>query len=123
MRLENLIGFQLVNLDDEQMIVQKDSKVYTLQFICEDGDCCGFSNVSNTLFIDTVNAKENPIITNIEYDSTNDDSDIVKITLFGEIKKLAQIEAEAGSGSGWCYGATVTVECKPLEIDETLASW
>jgi hypothetical protein len=123
MRLKNLVGFQLISLDNEQMVVQKDSKVYSLNFMCDEGDCCGYSNIFNTLFIDTNDIKENPIITNIEYSSTNDDYDTIKITLFGGMKKLAQIEAEAGSGSGWCYGATVTVECQPLEMSETLVSW
>lgn len=125
MKLSKLIGFQLVDLSDEVMVVQKDSTVYAIEFNHDEGDCCGFTNVHNTLLFDKNDSKENPVITNIErIDSgAGGDCDSITLTLFGGYKPLAKISAEASSGSGWCYGATVTVNCKPLQIDECLASW
>lgn len=126
MELKDLVGFQLVELNDDTMVVKKDNNVYTIDFNRDEGDCCGYTEVENNLLFDKNNTKSNPIITKIETESDTDeygDYDVINITLFGEYKPMATIRAEAGSGSGWCYGASVTVECKPLQLEETIVSW
>ena len=128
MKFNNLVGFQLVDLNDDVMIVKKEDKTYALEFDCDYGSCCGYAQIKNSLLIDESVITRNPVITKIENKSSrNNDSDYyednVLITLFGEYKPIAEIEARAGSGSGWHYGAAVTVMCKPLEIDEEIISW
>jgi hypothetical protein len=118
-----LIGAQILNVDNNCILVKKGEEVYKLEIISDDGDCCGYADFTTNLLY-TPNDLRNPVITNVsredaEYD--NQDSSI--ITFFGESKPLATIESNAGSGSGWGYGACVSLHCKALGIDETLASW
>jgi len=128
MEFNELVGFQLVDLNDESMIVRKGDQGYIIDFECDGGDCCGYAQIKNSLLIDESEITRNPVITKVENKSSrNNDFDYyednVLITLFGEYKPIAEIEARAGSGSGWNYGAAVTVRCKPLEIDEEIVSW
>lgn len=126
MELKDLVGYQVVNIDNEQMTVSKDGKSYTINFKCDYGDCCGYSDITNTLLFNPQSPKENPVIIRVESSDTeseNGDEASIRITLFGEYKPLAKIEANAGSGSGWCYGATVTAICKSLNLDETIIMW
>ena len=132
MTLNDLVGFQLVDLNEDIMTVKKDGKTYTLEFECDSGDYCGFAEVTNTLLYDKSDTKRNPVITKIkrECGSDKDDdywddfySDSVSVTFFGESAPIANIEATAGSGSGWHYGAAVTVVCSPLQLEEEIVSW
>lgn len=124
MKLNDLVGFQLVELNNEQMKVRKNNELYTIDFDCYEGDCCGYSSVDANLLIDKADLSRNPIITKIVNNENEDgSSESVLITLFGEYKPIAEISAVAGSGSGWGYGAAVTLKCKPLEIDEGIVSW
>lgn len=47
----------------------------------------------------------------------------LRITFFGLAKKLAMIESYSSSGSGWEYGATVTLVCKETGAEATVTSW
>lgn len=124
-----LIGSQLISIDDNKIVVQKDNQLYTIT-ICKDyGDCCGYNVVKTTLLVDLEDTKNNPIITNIECGgdvSIEGDviyGDCTKITFFGLDKDLATLEAASYSGSGWEYGACVTLICKELKINETISQW
>jgi hypothetical protein len=120
---EKLIGSQIVNVGDDYIEVKKDDEFFKLEIISDDGDCCGFAEFTTNLLY-SQNDLRNPIITNVtKEDDGNSYGDSSVITFFGESKPLATIESNAGSGSGWEYGAYVSLECKLLDIDETLASW
>lgn len=120
---EGMIGSRLINITDECMIFEKDGADFVAYFDTCDGDCCGYADIKNTLLFDN-SSEINPIITKIEKDDTGSSyHDACKITLFGMDKAIATIEAEAGSGSGYCYGACVTVECKGLDLHEDICSW
>lgn len=122
--LEKLIGAQILTVNNDSIEVELGEKSYVLEILTDDGDCCGYTNFT-TKILYSENDIRNPIITNVSKEYV--DSEIVEeisiITFYGESKPLATIESEAGSGSGWHYGACVTLRCKALNIDEELASW
>ncbi|WP_102273205.1 hypothetical protein [Cytobacillus massiliigabonensis] len=120
---EKLIGAQIVNVGDECIEVKIGAEVFKLEITSDDGDCCGFADFTTKLLY-LPNDLRNPVITNVtREDSESYDDDSSVITFFGESKPLATIESNAGSGSGWGYGAFVSLRCNALDIDETLASW
>lgn len=125
MELKDLIGFQLIGIDDVQMTVSDGSNTYEIMFDCDGGDCCGYAEITNTLLFSPDNTKANPVIMKVEHrrGEPEYDEDNILITFFGEYKPLAKIDAKAGSGSGWEYGASVTATCKSLGIDEEIAVW
>lgn len=124
MEIKDLIGYQIVELYDTEMTVRKDTSTFTIEFDCDHGDCCGFADITNTLFFDPKNSKENPVITKVEFSGDEEyGSRNALITFFGGYLPIAKIEANAGSGSGWMYGATVTAKCKPLNMDEEIVGW
>lgn len=120
--MDGLVGFTLEDINDEGMVVSKNGKHYQLFFNTDGNDCCGYATISTKLLID---GKNNPVITKVEYLNSDDDEEgsYLHITFFGLDKAIAEVEATAYSGSGWCYGANATVHCKPLGLDETLACW
>lgn len=130
MTVKDLVGFQLVELDDEKMLVRKDGKTYMIKFDTDDGDCCGYAEVEAKLFVEN-GSPQNPVITNVKYveedlsdgDWSDGGGNNIVITLFGELGITGQIESVCGSGSGWQYGATVTLECDELDIREVICSW
>ena len=124
MMLDKLVGAQVVRINGSSIEVKLGDKIHVLEIVVDEGDCCGFANFDMTLFY-AEDDERNPIITNIEIESDNDgyNKETAIITFYGENKKIASIEAEAGSRSGWAYGACVTLRCKTLDIDETLAKW
>lgn len=125
MELKDLIGYKLEKINDEEIIVSKENQLYTLKFEENEGDCCGYNKLETNLLIDE---KNKPIITNVKYkdisgETTFGDDDTIEITFFGENKEIAKIKSMSSSGSGWCYGACVTIKCKELNINETLSEW
>lgn len=125
MTIKDLVGFQLVGMNDECIVVSKGDKVYTIEFECDEGDCCGYYRLNTALHFDPNETKNNPVITDVVEEVSDDGyyNDCVNIHFFGVNKKLATIEAEAGSGSGWAYGAFVAVKCKALKLEHTIAEW
>ena len=121
---ENLIGAQIVSMDESSIKIKINEEIHVLEILSDGGDCCGYANFKANLLYAEGNIR-NPIITNVELNHTEDgyDSDCSVFTFYGENKELATIESEAGSGSGWSYGAVVTLRCKTLGINEDLASW
>lgn len=114
----------MVDLDNTKMSVEKDRYIYSIEFDGDEGDCCGYYDIENNLLFDKDHIDNNPVITNIEEEcGERDCCEQIKITLFGEYKPIVIISAEAGSGSGWQYGAIVRVKCKPLEIEDVLVNY
>ncbi|MBX0320106.1 hypothetical protein [Shouchella clausii] len=121
--LEKLIGAQILSVDNNYIEVKKGDEVFKLEIISDDGGCCGYADFTTNLLY-SPNDLRNPVITNVaREDGKVDYQDSSTITFFGESKPLATIESNAGSGSGWGYGAFVSLHCRALDIDETLASW
>ncbi|MEN2468130.1 hypothetical protein [Ornithinibacillus sp. JPR2-1] len=121
--LENLIGAQILSVGETYIEVKKGEQVYKLEVLSDYGGCCGYANFTTKLLY-SPNDLRNPVITSVARKDNGDDyEDSSIITFFGESKPLATIESEAGSGSGWHYGACVTLHCKALDINEDLASW
>lgn len=129
MKIKDLIGYQLVQIDDDKIIIKKDDKLYVLKIEEDYGGCCGYTEIKTHLLIDENEIEKNPIITNIEYENTNKeqvtwfDGNSIRITFYGNDKQLANVESLSSSGSGWCYGACVTIKCKELNIDEIITEW
>jgi hypothetical protein len=124
MTTKDLVGFQIVSIDDSKVVVRKDNKTYELLIKEYDCGCCGYNVLETKLLISDDELNKNPIITRVERKCHEGDHDgeCCKITFFGSSKPLASIDSESNSGSGWCYGASVSLVCKALELDETLTS-
>ncbi len=121
--LEDLVGFQLMDLTDDKILVRSpDGKIYTLFIEDDGGDCCGFNDITTTLKIER-NSETNPIITKVSVDNKESNGDYGYVTFYGDSKTLGTIETYSFSGSGWGYGANVTVRCSPLSLLEILSSW
>lgn len=124
MKLNDLVGFQLVNINRTEIIVEKDDVTYKLAIKGDSGDCCGYNDIDTTLLISEDELSRNPVITNIELEDSDGYSESkCKVTFYGEYKPMAVIDSLSSSGSGWCYGACVTSECKALDLDCTITAW
>ena len=125
MTCKDLIGFQLVSIDNDKIVVRKGNHEHTL-YINEDyGDCCGYNEITTKLLISETELHRNPVITNVEITKESGEYDGAsgKIAFFGEYKPMAEVESYSSSGSGWQYGACVWIECEALEINEEISSW
>lgn len=124
---DKLIGMQLMSWDEAEntLIVKKGEEYFKLVFDDSDeGDCCGYNSLFVELFVSESELSRNPVIVKCEAKREDcDNSDHMKLTFFGEAKKIMTIDSDSGSGSGWCYGACVTVECVGLGINEVITSW
>ena len=124
--LEELFGAQLLEIDtmnDEFSVRLQNGDVRHYEIIEDEGDCCGF-NEFGILLIDKEEFGRNPIITNITEERSDDrDSDVLKLTFFGEHKAIAEINSLSSSGSGWCYGACVTLRCRETSEEYGLTSY
>lgn len=122
MQLNDLVGFKLVRLDETGFTIQKGDVRLFVRFDRSDGDCCGFTELETKLLI-----KEGvePVITAIECEDVPYEYDGEKavVRFFGMDKLIAEVEALASSGSGWCYGACVGVVCDAIGLKECIASW
>ena len=114
-----LIGAQIISTRENGFTVKtQDGKTRTFVIKEDEGDCCGFNEWDLKIFKD--NIKRNPIITNVqkvEDDGESGDEHTAKITLFGEYAPLVHLDSLSSRGSGWSYGACVTLEC--LETTES----
>ena len=125
MTIKDLIGYQLVSIYDTMITVRKGNSIYELYIEQDYGGCCGFNEVSTSLLISETEVKRNPVITDVVIENGNGDGyqTTAKITFFGEYKTLAELNALSSSGSGWCYGASVSVVCKALDMEETITQY
>jgi hypothetical protein len=124
--LEELLGAQLLEIDqanDKFTVKLSNGEIRNYEIIEDEGDCCGF-NEFNILVIDKEELDRNPIITNITTEKDDDrDSDVLKLTFFGENKAIAEVNSLSSSGSGWCYGACVTLRCCETNEEYGLTSY
>lgn len=123
--LNSLVGYKLVQLDESGFTVRGrngDEKHFVFD---EDyGDCCGFNTIKTALFFDPKDEKRVPAITRVEQDRRSEgDGDNLLITFFGYDRRLALIESYSSSGSGWQYGATVTLACRETGDEAEVTSW
>ena len=125
MTCKDLIGYQLVSINDDKIVVRKGNNEYILNIVEDYGDCCGYNEITTKLLISETELNRNPIITNVEITEDSDDYAGMsgRIAFFGEYKPLAVVDTYSSSGSGWCYGACVWVRCDALEINDTVSSW
>lgn len=124
MNCEDLIGYQLISIDDSQITVKKNDGEYRISIDEDYGDCCGFNEITTQLFISEDELNRNPIITNVKIeDMSSGEEDRAVITFFGEYKPMATIDAMSSSGSGWAYGACVSIVCDELDINEIISQW
>ena len=126
MTIKGLIGYQLVSIDDESIVVKKGDSIYKLLITEDYGDCCGYNELSTKLLISNDELNRNPVITNVILESEEDgygEYDKAKVTFFGEFKPLAELDSLSSSGSGWCYGACVTIECDVLDMYQEITRW
>lgn len=119
--LEKLIGATLEEITEKHIKVKKDDKEYTLDIYDCEGDCCGYNEITANLLVD---GKSKPVITNItREDEEGAESSSCRLTFFGLYKPIATLDTYSSSGSGWAYGACVSIECSALDIDEILSEW
>lgn len=125
MTLKDLIGCRLVFIDGEHIVIRKDNAQYILNIEEDCGDCCGYNEITTNLLISDTELNRNPIITNVEITEEESEYDGMygKLTFFGEYKPMAIVNAYSASGSGWQYGACVSIRCDALKINEMLSSW
>lgn len=126
--LSYLVGCQLVEVNNKGFTIRIGNRggcCKHYEFIDDPGDCCGYNEIEGKLLVET-DPKRMPVITKVEQVVEDDqyaDRQLCKITFFGEDKKLAEINTESGSGSGWQYGACVTVKCVETGEEEVLSEW
>lgn len=116
--IKQLVGWQLVSMDNDGFIVSKDGKQRTFEFVKDEGDCCGYNNfVAKLLYED--GSIDNPVITSVEFDNISSYyNEHVLVTFFGVDKRLALIDSTSSSGSGYCYGAYVKCRCVETSEEE-----
>lgn len=120
---ELLVGAQLVDISNSHITIKIKGKEFVLEIEEDYGDCCGYNEVETKCFYEK-GSKRNPVITDIKVDTENEDNgNRCILTFFGEDKMLAEVNSFSSSGSGWFYGACVTIECDVLKLNETLSQW
>lgn len=75
MTCKDLIGYQLVSIDDTKIVVRKDNTEYVLNIEEDYGDCCGYNEITTKLLISDTELNRNPIITNVKMTKEEDDYD------------------------------------------------
>lgn len=126
--IESLVGYRLIELNNNGFKVEKDGDIKTFEFEEDYGDCCGFNEIETNLLISDEEFSNNPVITEVEYANPSrisyyDYKDQLRITFMGESKPIAEINSLSSSGSGYGYGAHVWVVCKETNETEELTSW
>ena len=121
--LQKLVGFQILSLDEESIVVVKNNKVFVIGIENDEGDCCGYNEIVTNLNYG-IGSKHNPIITKVTIENEEiDEGQYCSVCFFGGSKLIGNIDTYSSSGSGWGYGATVTIRCKRLDINDILSSW
>ena len=120
--LRSLVGMTLLDLNEYGFTVEsKDGERLRFVFDEDKGDCCGFNEIKTTLSMSTKNP---PVITRVQYQDVSDgDEDAIVITFFGLDKEIAEIFSMSSSGSGWAYGATVSVMCREINFHEVITQY
>ena len=89
---DKLIGAQVLTLNEDKIVVKdKNGETFDISFEADDGECCGFTDITKELFFEP-NNKNNPIITGWNLsDEGGWDGCRVRLTLFGLKKAFSQI--------------------------------
>lgn len=108
------------------LIGMKYDDVVTKLDITEDhGGCCGYASCEVSGIPDSVDPEKLILkgCTLIEYDSHNDDRKVLNFLFENDLgnQYIYGLDCQAGSGSGWSYGAYVSVKLGDKELVE--ASW
>ena len=121
--LQALVGFQILFMDEEHIVVAKNEEIFVLTIEDDEGDCCGYNEITTDLMYGAF-SKHNPVITKVfEEREEQSEGQFCSIIFFGESAPIGNIMSYSSSGSGWGYGATVSIRCKKLNIHEILSSW
>ena len=124
---EKLIGAQVLTVSSSNVVVSVNNQEVSLDIEIKQGDCCGYADaeikpLTDVLKVYQEDTSNNPIITDIKVtEDSNNYSNQIEITFFGESQELFEIAGEAGSRTGWSYGATVSIICDKLKLDEVIA--
>lgn len=120
---DDLIGGQITTMTNEGFSVRfANGQVRNFVFVEDKGDCCGYNELQTELFY-SKDSKDNPAIVKVEYEGDDNDGDSLTITFFGAYAPLAEINSCSYSGSGYRYGAAMSVICKETKEEEILTSW
>ena len=96
MKIKDLIGFQLVEINNSKIKLKKGDKTFTLSIIdsCEEyQSCCEYNDIEANLFISKEEIDRNPVITNIIVDRHEHEwGETCKVVFFGEEKNIAKLE-------------------------------
>lgn len=121
--IKQLVGWQLISMNNNGFVVSKDGKHRTFEFIRNEGGCCGYNDFVAKLLYEE-DSIDNPVITSVEFDDISDyDSKHVLVTFFGVDKKLALIDSVSSSESGYCYGAYVKCCCVETGEEEFITTY
>ena len=116
---EVFVGSKLLKITDTDIIIERDGIVYTIEYDIDQGACCSYADVFAKLL---VSETESPVITSITYKKDNSNYRVCRcvLTFFGVNRAIADACCQAGSESGYDYGANVQLVCKELRIKEVL---
>lgn len=126
---EKLIGAQVLQVNSNNIVISINNEEFSLEIESHHGDCCGYAEadikpLTDVLKVYQEDTSSNPVITDIKTnENSNGWSEQIEITFFGESQELFEITGEAGSSSGWFYGATVSIVCDKLQLNEMIAEY
>lgn len=121
MKLKNLVGYELINLNKLGMLIKKDNDYYNVYFHVEEHGCSRCEIY--TEFLDTGISR--PKITKIlqKREPFVPNTDGYKITLFENDSQIGNIEMSVSSEDGDEYGSFIAAKCYDLDLCETIVSW
>lgn len=126
LNLNSLIGAQLIFFNNIGFVVRMPTgEIRSFAYVEYGGDCCGYNELETSLFFDEGDlAIHNPVIVNVTCEERGmSTGHQVTVTFYGANRKIAMIDSYSGSGSGWCYGANVTLQCIETGEETILSEW
>jgi hypothetical protein len=88
-----------------------------VEFETDYGDCCGYAYGDSEFFASGVITRVDETLSDMGY------VDKITITVYHEETTLAKFTLEAGSGSGWQYGAISRLVIKVPEVVVAEVHW
>ena len=119
--LKKLIGYKLMELDDEHLVVSNDIKTYVLNIQRDEGDYDGYNDIMTDSYKEI-----KPVITNIEVGTKEEENwfgEMTAITFYGVNGVIAKIYTLSSSDSGCRYGAHISISGKELKIKGVISKW
>lgn len=94
--------------------------VTNLNILSDDGDCCGYARYDQTNIPDGVDTDDLTLkaCVKIEYDDVDEDRKVLNFIFktSNDSEVLLGYDLQAGSGSGWEYGAWIKITLKDKEL-------